>query len=152
MSQKIATIPAEQSPKLKCALDWLAAARKSDVEALGAQLDDDYEHFFHPQSIGKDTHSKADWLSHITPMLDMFRDVEIVLYDIIEGKDKVVLDFKYLSKYYTNSQLDHEVVVIMGFTGDASSPKIRTMKEFSDSASYANYFPKLEEHKAKIGA
>ncbi|KZV89959.1 hypothetical protein EXIGLDRAFT_838130, partial [Exidia glandulosa HHB12029] len=149
------TVPANPSPQLQAALDWIEGCNAWDGELITKPMSDDIHHTVLPTSI---THgfptstTKQAWLEkwRFGPLAEQFK---ITIHEIIEAPpDHVIahLSSTFRLKSRPEEQFGNEYMIIFQVQKDSSGQhKIVRMKEFMDSLRVSNLIKAANEDAAQ---
>ncbi|KZS94812.1 hypothetical protein SISNIDRAFT_32626 [Sistotremastrum niveocremeum HHB9708] len=146
------TPPANPSAQLSVVLKYVDAFSKLDAAGIIALLDDSYQHYYFPKSMGWPVSDKAEWGARITSALLAFERFDLDILDVTEGDNKVILHIAVDGRTKFGLPNTNEYMFTYFFTEDATEPKIKIINEFMDSAYAAKFFKEMAEQQAKEAA
>ncbi|KZS87786.1 hypothetical protein SISNIDRAFT_490751 [Sistotremastrum niveocremeum HHB9708] len=143
------TPPANHSAQLSVVLKYVDAFSKLDAASIIALLDDSYQHYYFPKSLGRPVLDKAEWGARMTSLLPAFERFDLDILDLTEGVNKIILHGAVNGRTKSGLPYTNEYIFTYSFTEDATEPKIKVVNEFMDSAYTAKFFKEMTEQKAK---
>ncbi|KAF8514613.1 hypothetical protein JB92DRAFT_2918739 [Gautieria morchelliformis] len=89
------TIPANPSPELQVALNWIEGYNRWDIDLLFSTVSDDYTHHVLPGSLGIKPRSKEEFREYLTSIFPMFQGFTVTLHEIVEAPGKILFHVRH---------------------------------------------------------